>query len=326
MVSSSFLRSGLTLASLAVLSQVNGQAHPHKKWGPWSPPLPPSVTQTAPVPTETSSSASPKNLLAAAYSLVDDYNPSNFFTMFSFFTGTDPTNGFVEYVDEATAQGAGLIQTNSDSVYIGVDHTNMAPNGRQSVRLGSTKSYTHGLFIADIAHMPGGICGTWPAFWTVGPNWPSAGEIDIIEQVNDASTDQSTLHSNPGCTMSGGSQSGSVAGTDCDATANGNAGCGVVDSNTASYGSGFNDGQGGVYAMEWTSSQIAVWFFPRSSIPGDALGSNPDPSGWGTPTANFQGPCDIDANFNNHQIVFDNTFCGDWAGNVWAGSSCAANT
>jgi hypothetical protein len=35
--------------------------------------------------------------------------------------------------------------------------------GRNSVRLVSKKSWTHGLFIADIAHMPGGICGTWPA-------------------------------------------------------------------------------------------------------------------------------------------------------------------
>jgi len=35
--------------------------------------------------------------------------------------------------------------------------------GRNSVRLVSKKSWTHGLFIADIAHMPGGVCGTWPS-------------------------------------------------------------------------------------------------------------------------------------------------------------------
>ena len=22
-------------------------------------------------------------------------------------------------------------------------------------------------------------CGTWPAFWLVGPNWPNGGEIDV---------------------------------------------------------------------------------------------------------------------------------------------------
>jgi hypothetical protein len=31
------------------------------------------------------------------------------------------------------------------------------------VRIVSKKNWTHGLFIADIEHMPGGICGTWPA-------------------------------------------------------------------------------------------------------------------------------------------------------------------
>lgn len=32
-----------------------------------------------------------------------------------------------------------------------------------------------GVFIADIAHMPGGACGSWPAFWMFGPNWPNSG-------------------------------------------------------------------------------------------------------------------------------------------------------
>lgn len=40
-----------------------------------------------------------------------------------------------------------------------------------------------GISVIDLEHMPSG-CGTWPAFWSVGPNWPSAGEIDIIEGVN----------------------------------------------------------------------------------------------------------------------------------------------
>jgi hypothetical protein len=47
---------------------------------------------------------------------------------------------------------------------IGVDHTNIATgSGRKSVRIESKKTYLHGLFIADMSHMPGGICGTWPA-------------------------------------------------------------------------------------------------------------------------------------------------------------------
>lgn len=49
---------------------------------------------------------------------------------------------------------------------MGVDHTTYldpAGTGRKSVRIMSQKSWTHGLFIADILHMPGGTCGTWPA-------------------------------------------------------------------------------------------------------------------------------------------------------------------
>lgn len=54
----------------------------------------------------------------------------------------------------------------------------------------SNKGYNKGLIIGDFAHMPGSDCGIWPAFWLVGPNWPSGGEIDIIEGVNIAVGDQ----------------------------------------------------------------------------------------------------------------------------------------
>jgi len=28
--------------------------------------------------------------------------------------------------------------------------------------------------------------------------------------------------------------------------------------------------------------------------------------------------CDIDTHFQNHQLVFNTAFCGDWAGKVWS--------
>jgi hypothetical protein len=98
----------------------------------------------------------------AAYSLVDSYTASNFFSEFSLFSGGDPTNGFVNYQGSlSAAQSAGLVNTNNNQIYMGVDHTTVNPSspGRASVRLTSNKAYTHGLFIADIAHMPGSICG-----------------------------------------------------------------------------------------------------------------------------------------------------------------------
>jgi hypothetical protein len=58
--------------------------------------------------------------------------------------------------------------------------------------------------------------------------------------------------------------------------------------------------------MEWTSELINIYFFPRNAIPADITSGNPDPSGWGLPTANFEsqyGNCDIDANFPAQTIV-----------------------
>jgi hypothetical protein len=66
--------------------------------------------------------------------------------------------------------------------------------------------------------------------------------------------------------------------------------------------------------MEWTSDWIRVWFFPHGTAPKDIAQGNPDPNGWGEPSSNFQGACTIDDIFHDHTIVFDTTFCGQWAG------------
>ena len=85
----------------------------------------------------------------------------------SFSQGQDPNNGFVTYVSEADALSEGLVtQAAGEPMYMGVDYnTTLTPTGqgRKSVRITSQKSWTHGLFIADILHMPDSICGTWPA-------------------------------------------------------------------------------------------------------------------------------------------------------------------
>jgi hypothetical protein len=266
-------------------------------------------------------------IAAQTYTLEDDYNASNFFDEFTFFTAADPTNGYVVYESAAVANSTGLAGISNGAVYMGVDYTTVNPSGgRPSVRVSSNKAYNHGLFIADLAHMPGSDCGVWPAFWTVGGNWPANGEIDIIEGVNQDTTDISTLHTSEGCSMSStGSASGAtLTAADCGA-GGGYDGCGITSTNTENYGSGFNAIGGGVYAMQWTSSVISVYFFPRSSIPSDITSGSPDPSTWGSPQAEFTGnSCDIDSHFVSHNIVFDTTFCGDWAGSVWTEGSCAS--
>lgn len=265
---------------------------------------------------------------AATYNLVDTYDSGNFFSSFNFYTGSDPTHGFVSYQSQSAASSAGLINTNNGQVYLGVDHTTTNPSsGRASVRVTSNKAYTHGLFIADIAHMPGSICGVWPAWWLFGPNWPNSGEIDVIEGVNLAGTDTITLHTAAGCTINtAGSQAGTqLTNSDCNAN-NGNDGCGVTTTTANAYGNAFNSVGGGVYAMQWESSGIYVWFFQRGSIPSDITSGHPVTGNWGLPIVAFNGGsgCNIDSFFANENIVFDTTFCGDWAGSVWGSGSCAS--
>ena len=100
-------------------------------------------------------------------------------------------------------------------------------------------------------------------------------------------------------------------------SASGASGCDVnaVDANT--YGTGFNANGGGVYAMEWTDTAIKMWFFPRGHIPTSITHNAPDTSEFGIPTSNFQGDCDMKKKFVDQQFIFDTTFCGDWAGNVY---------
>lgn len=77
----------------------------------------------------------------------------------------------MNYVNETAAQSSGLITASAGQpAYFGVDSTNTAVSpGRSSVRISSKKAYTHALIISDIVHMPGGICGTWPARMSFNP-------------------------------------------------------------------------------------------------------------------------------------------------------------
>ncbi|RMD39181.1 hypothetical protein DV735_g5949, partial [Chaetothyriales sp. CBS 134920] len=257
------------------------------------------------------------------YTLQDDYTTSSFASMFDFFTADDPTNGYVNYLSQSDAESQGLFSAANNSVYIGVDSTNVASGrGRDSVRISSKNTYTHALIILDLEHMPGGQCGSWPAFWTMGPDWPDWGEIDIIENVNSATGNKLSLHTDDSCSISStGSFTGTVDTTNCDWDAVGqtaNVGCSFDESTPETFGTGFNAIGGGVYATEWTSHAISIWFFPRAQIPSDITSGSPDPSSWSEPLAIFAGSCDIDNHFKNHQIVFDISMCGDWAGNKWS--------
>jgi len=170
-------------------------------------------------------------------------------------------------------------------------------------------------------------CGTWPAWWLVGPAWPTHGEIDIIEGINVDTQVVTTLHTNLGCDMTNESTStftghwapGTMGNpsSNCYGNAKGqlnNQGCSIIGLPN-SYGVPFNNNGGGVYVGEWTSQFIRMFYFPRNGIPNDITSQTPNPNSWGTPYAYFQfGNNCPTTHFSQQRMVIDLTFCGDYAG------------
>jgi len=81
-----------------------------------------------------------------------------------------------------------------------------------------------------------------------------------------------------------------------------------------------------------TEDGVWIWFWARDDpwVPLEVQygfpSIVPDVS-WGKPSARFiPTQCDMATHFNAHNIIFDLTFCGDWAGNVFATSGCSTLT
>ncbi|KAG0647591.1 Mixed-linked glucanase xgeA [Hyphodiscus hymeniophilus] len=275
--------------------------------------------------------------VAHAYSVVQKYDGNNWYNSFNFETLPDPTSGFVEYISQSEAASMDMTYTVGDQVYLGVDNKTVidpSGTGRKSIWLESKASFYHGVLIGDFAHVSGSICGLWPAFsWTIRNDPGPYGEIDITEGFSDITYAYTTLHTQDvDGTCSFTPLPGAETGTsnqdsyDCG----GQIGC-SVQGPEGSYGTPMNDNGGGVWAMEWTSDHINIWFFARNAIPNDVTTEAPNPSGWGTPTANFEsqnGECNIDGHFPAQTIYFDTDFCGAEAGGIaWTHyTTCAATT
>ncbi|KAI1814771.1 glycoside hydrolase family 16 protein [Poronia punctata] len=274
------------------------------------------------------------NYFKLDYALADEYSGTTFFDNFNYFTGYDPAQGFVHYVPREHAEQLNLTFASESTAVLKVD-TSVGPGsepdastGRFSVRVESKRQYETGLFIFDVKHTPFG-CGTWPALWlTDQTDWPSNGEIDVMEAVNKATDgNQMTLHTTDGCSVDGVKRkmTGSSLAGNCYNGTNNNAGCGVGGSED-SYGRGFNDKNGGVMAMEWRDQGIRMWQFGRDSIPDDITSKHPDPSTWGQADADFPNTnCDISSHFGNQSIIVNIDLCGQYAGGVYAQSGCPSN-
>ncbi|KIJ18732.1 glycoside hydrolase family 16 protein [Paxillus involutus ATCC 200175] len=277
--------------------------------------------------------------LTDQYVLNTSFVGSEFFQGFTWQDIDDPTHGYVNYVDKETAVERNLSYATQDTFIMRADDWSVVEpgaRGRDSVRLQSQNAYGDGFYVLDITHMPAG-CATWPAWWTLsqlGP-WPQGGEIDIIEGVNLGPSNLGSLHTTANCTMPQyRPQKGTTVSTICDTAFNYNQGCGTTFIEPNSYGAAFNQAGGGYYMMERRADKgISMWFFPRSNCPRTLLGGEPDVD---AVSASFMPDvffpthqnCDYESHFNEHNIVFDLTFCGDWAGasSVWDASTCSLTT
>ncbi|SPO27432.1 related to mixed-linked glucanase precursor MLG1 [Ustilago trichophora] len=266
---------------------------------------------------------------------------NDFFSAFDWFTDADPTNGLVNYQSQTNARAQNLSFVDGDGHFVmAVSTTPVALEGRNSVRITSKNSYSDGVYVLNVTHVPTG-CATWPAFWTVTENikaWPIGGEIDIMENANDEySANLVSVHTKDSCTIPAqlsAQQSGTVAYTNCSAYAPSNPGCRVETNGTSTptWGKKLNRAGGGIIAMErsfgTTGKGVRVWYFPNNSpstLPSDLKEGSTTVSTDSWPKPNAYLPiASCYSDFAAHKIVFDITLCGDWAGNTYNQSGCNA--
>ncbi|PCH43197.1 glycoside hydrolase family 16 protein [Wolfiporia cocos MD-104 SS10] len=270
-----------------------------------------------------------------AYQLAKEYSGQSFFDDWEFYGAPDlTTDGDVNWVTEANATAEHLAYVNgAGHAIIKVDNSTDVPypDKRDTVRITTEDTFPLGsVFIIDAYHLPYG-CSVWPSFWTKGPNWPDGGEIDIIETINLMKTNQYALHTGgTDCLASSSAkQTGQLGNTNCSSPTGGQAGCTVTESSDSSVGLAFAAAGGGVYATQFDTSGINIWFWNRADIPSDiSSGANSvDPSTWGEPSAAYpSSSCNISEYFVPQQLVLDITLCGNWAGDptIYA-STCPVN-
>lgn len=208
-----------------------------------------------------------------------------------------------------------------------------AGRGRDSVRIQSHERYFDSLLVLDLVHMPVG-CGTWPAFWTIGTGeWPTGGEIDIIEGTNDQGNNQYTVHTTTSCKipkknnddLSGNNEaySGEARALDCSPVA----GCSIDGGEAHTFGPGMNAAGGGFLLTRIKQTAgVSMWWFPRDKgIPQVLLDGKDeiDEKELGQRIAHFPASdqCDLDKSLTEQQLIFNLAMCGGWCASRYPGAA-----
>ncbi|GAA5954008.1 hypothetical protein JCM21900_005379 [Sporobolomyces salmonicolor] len=242
---------------------------------------------------------------SSGYSLVTHATGQDFLDLFDFATGTGENDGIAEYVGSSTAWSSDLVSVSlNGTVKLGVSTAQNSGSTRQAIKLTSKQTYQDGLYVWDVQKMPQ-VCGSWPAIWSSGADWPNQGEIDVVEAGSNGYTGVKML--------------ATTQGLDCDADATSSQGCGFRTTRNDTAGPGANANGGGVYALEWSSAGLKAWFFARDDVPSDVASKNPDPSGWTTPDMFISASsCDPSTYFGPQTFVVNTNLCGTWPNGVWS--------
>lgn len=319
----------VTLALVATtLTTSTVSAAPSRSWN--------TTSYDAPKPHSTSSSSS-------GYKHIAEFAHPTFFDDFTLYDQGDPTLGSITYVNRETAKKKELLgwvwyeDEKKSNAFVSLDHFGINSH-RDSVRLVSKQTFDVGtLTVIDVQHIPTGPA-LWPAVWFLAPSsegeWPGAGEMDIMEWVNDRTYNAMTLHTGPGCVVekSPDSYLGELENINCNTGSNnipGALGCSIAapknysvnGKKMATAGPEFNKQGGGVYVHEWAEDGIAVWLFPRGDLPADLEAGKPNPKTWKQkPLAKWTGKgCDFAKAFKPQQLVINIDLCGQWAGQDFPG-------
>ncbi|KAF7334272.1 hypothetical protein MSAN_02388800 [Mycena sanguinolenta] len=242
----------------------------------------------------------------------------DFLDFFNYDSGTGDNGGVANYVNGVNE---GLAYVSGSQVILAVD-TAETVSARNSLRMVSKTTFNAkdmNLFIFDIAAMPA-VCGTWPAVWFTGADWPYQGEIDVGVSLYNENI--YSVHTGSGCSIPSSAVSAMtqvtvVEGTDCDATQF-PAGCGFSDKTATTFGPGFNKAGGGVFALQFDTTGIKMWFFQTGSVPSDITALAPNPSTWGSPRMSVPtSSCSPTTYFSDLMMIVDTNLGGSFTEGVW---------
>lgn len=258
---------------------------------------------------------------AEGFKLTHDLRGGELLNFFNFEQKPGDNAGFANWVQDGSLQYV----NDKGNVVFATDSTPVV-DSRKTTRAVSKDTFSKGLFISRITHMPS-TYGSWPSFWMVSNKaWPEGGEIDILEGVGSFSQNAASVHTTAGCSMpvSALEQTTSkfmLSGpqqTNCDTHATDSQGCGLRDDTPNTFGPGFNNVGGAYVAVHITDEFVKVHQWPGDSAPQDVKNNAPAPSTWDKPALFLPNDqCNIGSHFYDLQLVFSTNVCGKWPGELW---------